>query len=78
MRIQHKGRWVKTPIIECFQPETDTVKGNEVIKAGDWYISAYIPEEELELRQDILNGVVTGFSIAGMGVREATDGGGDK
>lgn len=65
MKLMHKGRDVNVPVIECFFAETNVKKDGEMIPAGSWYVSNYIPPEAEGLWQDIKDGNITGYSMAG-------------
>ena len=65
MKFMHEGRAVDTPLVECFQAEQDTVKSGEMIPAGAWYISNYIPEHNEALWKAIKSGEISGYSMAG-------------
>ena len=73
MKFMHQGKAVMTPIVECFQAETDTMKSGQKIPAGAWYISNYIPEEYNELWEAIKGGLITGYSMAGVSSAEMVD-----
>ena len=73
MKFMHEGQAVMTPIVECFQAETDTMKGGQKIPAGAWYLANYIPEEYNELWLAIKSGAITGYSMAGVSGAEMVD-----
>ena len=47
IRIDHKGKKYFFPILECFQPESDTVKGDQPLKKGSWWIQIKILNEKM-------------------------------
>ena len=63
IRIDHKGKKYFFPILECFQPESDTVKGDQLIKKGSWWILIKILNKEIW--KQIEDGTLTGFSMGG-------------
>lgn len=63
IKVMHKGKVYHFPILECFQPEEDTKKGDQVIKAGSWWIM--IKVKEPEIWDEIEAGKLTGFSMGG-------------
>jgi len=65
MKFMHDGEGVDTPLIECFQAECETLKGGQVVPAGAWYISNYIPEEADGLWRAIKAGEIRGYSMGG-------------
>jgi len=73
MKFMHEGEAVNTPVVECFQTDVDTVKNGQKLSAGDWYISNYIPLEYESLWKSILDGSVSGYSMAGTSGAEMVD-----
>jgi len=65
MKIMHKGKEIDAPVVEVFQAEADTMKGGSHIPAGAWYQANYIPEEMDDVWNDIRDGRLTGYSMAG-------------
>jgi hypothetical protein len=65
IKVQHEGKVVNCPVIECFFAETDVSKGGQTIPAGSWYLANYIPPEQESLWKAIKDGEITGFSMAG-------------
>jgi len=63
IRIDHKGKKYFFPILECFQPESDTVKGDQPLKKGSWWIQIKILNKEIWKK--IEDGTLTGFSMGG-------------
>ena len=63
IRINHKGRKFFFPILECFQPEHDTIKGDERLKAGSWWMMIKVTNKSIW--KDIEEGKLTGFSMGG-------------
>jgi len=63
IKIEHKGRIYFFPILECFQPEQDTKKGDEVVKAGSWWLMIRVTDKEIWDRVE--SGEITGFSMGG-------------
>ena len=63
IRINHKGRKFFFPVLECFQPEHDTVKGDSGLKAGSWWLMIKVTNKRIW--KDIEEGKLTGFSMGG-------------
>jgi hypothetical protein len=63
IKIMHKGKPHFFPIIECFQPEHDTKKGKDVIKAGAWWLEIRV--KDADIWQEIESGKLGGFSMGG-------------
>lgn len=63
IKVMHKGKAFYFPVIECFQPEEDTKKGNDVIKAGSWWMMLKITDPEIWGL--IEKGELQGFSMGG-------------
>lgn len=64
ININHRGKTYTFPIVEVFQPEQDTKKGTEIVKAGAWYIALKIISSDIWKR--IESGELTGLSLEGM------------
>jgi SAM-dependent methyltransferase len=63
IKVMHKGEPRYFPIIEVFQPEQDTKKGDTVVKAGSWWMMVKVTEPEI---WDLVEkGKLTGFSMGG-------------
>lgn len=65
MKFMHNGKEVNTPLIECFLAEEPTVKYNQPLEKGDWFISNYVPEDEEDLWDAVKAGDISGYSMAG-------------
>jgi len=63
IRINHMGKKLFFPIIECFIPEHDTIKGDKPLKKGAWWLMIKITNEGIW--KDIEAGKLTGFSMGG-------------
>ena len=63
IKVQHEGESHSFPIIECFQPETDTRKGGKTVKKGSWWMMVKITSDSVW--RDIEEGRLTGFSMGG-------------
>jgi hypothetical protein len=63
IKVMHKGKAFSFPIVECFQPEQDTKKGGQVVKAGSWWMTVKITDADVW--QDVLDGKLQGFSMGG-------------
>jgi len=63
IRINHKGKKYFFPVLECFQPESNTVKGDQPLKKGSWWIQIKILNKEIW--KQIEDGTLTGFSMGG-------------
>lgn len=63
IRINHKGRKFFFPVLECFQPEHDTVKGDSGLKAGSWWLMIKVTNKRIW--KDIESAKLTGFSMGG-------------
>jgi len=63
IRINHQGKKLFFPIIECFIPEHDTIKGDKPLKKGAWWLMIKITNEAIW--KDIEDGKLTGFSMGG-------------
>jgi ATP-dependent DNA ligase len=63
IKIEHKGKIYFFPILECFQPEQDTRKGGEIVKAGSWWLMIRVTDKEIWTRVE--SGEIAGFSMGG-------------
>lgn len=63
IRINHEGKKYFFPILECFQPDHDTIKGDQRLKAGSWWLMIKITNNKIW--EDIESGKLTGFSMGG-------------
>lgn len=63
IKINHKGRKHSFPILESFQPEEDTVKGEKVVKKGSWWLMIKVTSKTIW--KDIEAGELSGFSMGG-------------
>jgi len=63
IKVMHKGRSYDFPILESFQPEQDIKKGNDIIKAGAWWMMIKVKNKAIWNK--IETGELTGFSIGG-------------
>lgn len=57
----------RVSVLECFQPEEDTVKGGGVIPAGAWWVSLRVHDDDLW--EKVKSEEYTGFSLQGSGTR---------
>jgi hypothetical protein len=64
IKVMHKGKAYFFPILECFQPEEDTTKGGDKIKAGAWWLMIKVTDPKVW--SDVESGALTGFSMGGM------------
>lgn len=63
IKVQHQGKGYKFPIIECFQPESDMIRGGKTVKAGSWWLMVKITSKKI---WDLVEkGKLTGFSMGG-------------
>lgn len=62
-KVMHEGRPAKVVPIECFFAESDTTKDGHLVPKGSWYLSMYIPDDEIW--EAVKAGKLTGFSMAG-------------
>jgi hypothetical protein len=67
IKIMHKGTAHMFPILECFQPEHDTKKGDGMIKAGAWWMMIKITDAGVWA--EIEAGAITGLSMGGFARR---------
>ena len=64
IKIMHEGSPVSScPVIECFQAEVDTQKGDSVIPAGAWFLTVKVLDDQIW--SAVKSGELTGFSMAG-------------
>jgi len=63
IRINHMGKKHFFPIIESFVPEQDTVKGDQPLKKGTWWLMVKVTSDTIW--KDIESGKLTGFSMGG-------------
>jgi hypothetical protein len=63
IKVMHKGKAFYFPIIECFQPDQDTKKGNGIIKAGAWWLMVKVTDPEIWA--SVEKGDLQGFSMGG-------------
>ena len=63
IKIEHEGKKYYFPILECFQPEVDTIKDGKKIPAGAWWI--LIKVKDKNIWDAIERGELTGFSMGG-------------
>lgn len=64
INVNHKGKTYTFPIIEAFQPEEDTKKGKETVKAGSWFMTVKVTSKDIWKKVE--SGELTGFSMEGM------------
>jgi len=63
IKVMHKGQAHYFPILEVFQPEHDTKKGDQVIPAGSWWMMVKVTSPDVWT--EVEEGRLTGFSIGG-------------
>jgi hypothetical protein len=63
IKINHMGKRLLFPIIESFIPDHDTIKGDQPLKAGTWWLMLKVPYDKIW--KDIESGKLTGFSMGG-------------
>lgn len=63
IRVMHEGKPYYFPIYECYQPEENTKKGKDIIKAGAWYVTVKVKDPEIW--GAIERGELTAFSMGG-------------
>ena len=63
IRINHKGRKYFFPIIESFIPDHDTMKGDQRLKAGTWWLMIKVTSDKIW--KMIEDGELQGFSMGG-------------
>lgn len=63
IRVMHKGKMHYFPIVECFQPEHDMMKGGKTVKAGSWWLMVKILNKQIW--DQVVDGKLTGFSMGG-------------
>jgi len=62
-RINHKGKRYHFPILECFQPEEDTIKGDKPLKKGSWWLMMKVTNKDIWNK--IESGELEAFSMGG-------------
>jgi len=63
--IEHeKAKKADMKIVECFQAESDTVKGGQPVRKGDWWITARILDNDIW--DMVKSGQLRGFSWEGL------------
>ena len=67
IKIQHQGRNYHFPILEVFQPEEDTKKGDQTVKKGAWWLMLKVPNKTIW--NLVEKGRLTGFSLGGTAVQ---------
>ena len=63
IRINHQGKKLFFPIVESFIPDHDTMKGDQALKAGTWWLMIKVTDEKIW--NEIEKGTLTGFSMGG-------------
>ena len=63
IKIEHEGQKHYFPVLECFQPEVDTIKDGKKIPAGAWWM--LIKVKDKNIWDAIEKGELTGFSMGG-------------
>ena len=63
IRINHMGKKHFFPIIESFVPDEDTIKGDQSLKKGAWWLMVKVTSDKIW--KDIESGKLTGFSMGG-------------
>ena len=63
IKIMHKGKAHRFPILESFQPRVDMQIGDETVKAGSWWLMLKVTDKAVW--KDIESGKITGFSMGG-------------
>ena len=63
IRINHMGKKIFFPIVESFIPDHDTMKGDQQLKAGTWWLMIKITNDKIWKAIDA--GELTGFSMGG-------------
>ena len=64
INVNHKGKTHTFPIVEVFQPEQDTKKGNATVKKGAWFIALKVTSKDIWKR--IESGELSGLSMEGL------------
>lgn len=62
-RINHEGKRYHFPILECFQPEEDTIKGDKPLKKGSWWLMMKVTNKDIWNK--IESGELEAFSMGG-------------
>jgi len=71
IKIEHQGKTHYFPVLECFQPEEPTKKGDTKIPAGAWWLMIKITDKKI---WDLVEkGEITGFSMGGTAKGEKKD-----
>jgi len=71
IKIEHQGKTHYFPVLECFQPEEPTKKGDTKIPAGAWWLMIKITDKRI---WDLVEkGEITGFSMGGTAKGEKKD-----
>ena len=68
LSIEHSGKGIDLPIIECFQPEEATMKGGQEIPAGAFWLSVFAGDH-MDVFKAAQEGKINGFSMEGWGIR---------
>jgi hypothetical protein len=63
IRINHMGKRYFFPILESFQPEVDTIKGDKPLKKGSWWLMLKVTNKAIW--DKIVSGELAGFSMGG-------------
>lgn len=63
-RINHEGKRYFFPILECFQPDEDTVKGDKPLKKGSWWLMMKVTNKDIW--DKIESGELEAFSMGGV------------
>jgi SAM-dependent methyltransferase len=63
IKVLHKGQVRHFPIVECFQPEADMRRGNQIVKAGSWWMMVKVTDPEVWA--EVEAGRLAGFSMGG-------------
>ena len=64
IRINHGGKRYFFPILESFQPEVDTIKGDKPLKKGSWWLMLKVTNKAIW--DKIVSGELAGFSMGGV------------
>jgi hypothetical protein len=63
IKVMHEGKSYTFPVIECFQPEEDIVKGGQTVKKGSWWMMIKVTNDAVW--KEIAEGRLQGFSMGG-------------
>lgn len=63
IRINHEGKRYFFPVLESFQPEEDTIKGDKPLKKGSWWLMLKVTNKAIW--DKIERGELAGFSMGG-------------